>query len=120
MSVRPRPGAEVPELAARVARAATPKGTTGMWLRDRPKGLWSDEDFAGWYPRDGRVVVRDSATGVDLGRERDHVSVATMSSSTAPISNRTLLEAPPASASSIPARMVPRRIKPEILCHKLA
>jgi transposase len=25
-----------------------------MWVRDRLEGLWSDEDFAGWYPRDGR------------------------------------------------------------------
>ena len=25
-----------------------------MWIRDRLDGLWSDEDFADWYPRDGR------------------------------------------------------------------
>src|SRR5690348_5067149 len=25
-----------------------------MWVRDRLDGLWEDEDFAGWYPRDGR------------------------------------------------------------------
>jgi transposase len=25
-----------------------------MWVRDRLDGLWSDEDFAAWYPRDGR------------------------------------------------------------------
>jgi hypothetical protein len=25
-----------------------------MWLRDRLDGLWQDEDFAGWYSRDGR------------------------------------------------------------------
>jgi hypothetical protein len=25
-----------------------------MWVHDRPGGLWSDEDFAGWYRRDGR------------------------------------------------------------------
>ncbi|WP_307825289.1 transposase [Streptomyces sp. M2CJ-2] len=23
-------------------------------MRDRLDGLWHDEDFAGWYPRDGR------------------------------------------------------------------
>src|SRR5512139_991232 len=44
MSVRPRPGTEVPELTARVARAANLKGTTAMWVRDRLEGLWSDED----------------------------------------------------------------------------
>ena len=25
-----------------------------MWVRDRLEGLWCDEDFADWYPRDGR------------------------------------------------------------------
>ena len=25
-----------------------------MWVRDRLDGLWPDEDFAGWYPRDRR------------------------------------------------------------------
>ncbi|GAA2974311.1 hypothetical protein GCM10010446_68260 [Streptomyces enissocaesilis] len=54
MSVRPRPGAEIPEPTARVARAANPKGTAAMWVRDRLDGLWSDEDFIAWYPRDGR------------------------------------------------------------------
>jgi hypothetical protein len=54
MSIRPRLGVEVPELTARVARASNPGGTTAMWVRDRLGGLWEDEDFAGWYPRDGR------------------------------------------------------------------
>ena len=54
MSVRPRLGVEVQELTARVARASNPAGTTAMWVRDRLDGLWEDEDFAGWYPRDGR------------------------------------------------------------------
>src|SRR5579871_1859249 len=54
MSIRPRLGVEVPELTARVARASNPAGTTAMWVRDRLDGLWDDEDFAGWYPRDGR------------------------------------------------------------------
>jgi transposase len=41
-------------LTAQVARASNPDGTTAMWVRDRLDGLWSDEDFVGWYPRDGR------------------------------------------------------------------
>ena len=57
MSIRPRPGAEVPELTARVARASNPAGTTAMWVRDRLDGLWADEDFASWYPRDGRPGI---------------------------------------------------------------
>jgi transposase len=28
-----------------------------MWVRDRLDGLWGDEDFAAWYPRDGRVGI---------------------------------------------------------------
>ena len=54
MPVRPRLGAGVPELTARVARAGNPAGTTAMWVRDRLDGLWADEDLASWYPRDGR------------------------------------------------------------------
>lgn len=41
-------------MTAQVARASNPGGTTAMWVRDRLDGLWSDEDFVGWYPRDGR------------------------------------------------------------------
>ncbi len=57
MSIRPRLGVEVPELTAQVARASNPSGTTAMWVRDRLDGLWADEDFAGWYPRDGRPGI---------------------------------------------------------------
>ncbi|WP_433462766.1 IS1182 family transposase [Spirillospora sp. CA-128828] len=57
MSVRPRSGVEIPELTARVARASNPKGTAAMWVRDRLDGLWSDEDFVAWYPRDGRAGI---------------------------------------------------------------
>ncbi|MEY9872855.1 transposase [Streptacidiphilus sp. MAP12-33] len=54
MSIRPSSGRQVPELTARVARASNPNGTPAMWIRDRLDGLWGDEDFAQWYPRDGR------------------------------------------------------------------
>jgi len=57
MSIRPRLGVGVPELTARVARASNPAGTAAMWVRDRLDGLWADEDFAGWYPRDGRPGI---------------------------------------------------------------
>jgi hypothetical protein len=57
MSIRPRRGAGVPELTARVARASYPAGTTAMQLRDRLDGLREDGDFAGWYPRDGRPGI---------------------------------------------------------------
>jgi hypothetical protein len=44
-------------MTARMARASNPAGTTAMWVRDRLDGLWDDEDFAGWYPRDGRPGI---------------------------------------------------------------
>ncbi|WP_202970668.1 transposase [Saccharothrix sp. ALI-22-I] len=49
-----RSAVEVPELTARMARASNPGGTTAMWVRDRLRGLWRDEDFADCYSRNGR------------------------------------------------------------------
>ncbi|MFJ8023622.1 transposase [Streptomyces sp. NPDC096311] len=57
MSLRPRSGEQVPSLTAQIARASNPDGTTAMWVRDRLDGLWRDEDFAGWYPRDRRTGI---------------------------------------------------------------
>lgn len=54
MSLRPCSGEQVPPLTAQVARASNPGGTTAIWVRDRLDGLWCDEDFVDWYPRDGR------------------------------------------------------------------
>jgi hypothetical protein len=54
LSFRPRSGEQVPPLTAQVARASNPGGTTAIWVRDRLDGLWCDEDFADWYPRDER------------------------------------------------------------------
>ncbi|MET8221695.1 transposase [Streptomyces hirsutus] len=54
LSLRPRSGEHVPPLTAQIARASNPDGTAAMWVRDRLDGLWRDEDFADWYPRDGR------------------------------------------------------------------
>jgi transposase len=54
LSVRPRCAVQVPSLTAQVARASNPGGTTAMWVKDRLNGLWGDENFLDWYPRDGR------------------------------------------------------------------
>lgn len=54
LSVRPRSAEQVPSLTAQVARASNPCGTTAMWVKDRLNGLWGDEDFLDWYPRDVR------------------------------------------------------------------
>ncbi|MFC9331313.1 hypothetical protein [Kitasatospora sp. NPDC057015] len=60
MSVRPRPGAEVPELTARMARARTPGDTTALWVRDHLDGLWSDEDFADREVTPGLTLLANS------------------------------------------------------------
>src|SRR5258708_22843481 len=57
MPAGPRLGAEVPAATAQVARVSNHAGRTAMWVRDRLDGLWEDEDFAGWYPRDGRPGI---------------------------------------------------------------
>ncbi|MEU8845246.1 transposase [Streptomyces sp. NPDC048564] len=54
LSLRPRSDEHVPPLTVQVARASNPGGTTAIWVRDRLDGLWCDEYFADWYPRDGR------------------------------------------------------------------
>ena len=69
MSIRPRLGVEVPELTARVARASNPAGTTAMWVRDRPGGLWDDEDFAG-DPGDERGPVDVGSAGRGNGEHK--------------------------------------------------
>ncbi len=55
--MRAKAGAVIPAMTVRVARASNPKGTVAMWVRDRLDGLWSDADFAAWYPRDGRPGI---------------------------------------------------------------
>ncbi|WP_391858696.1 transposase [Streptomyces rugosispiralis] len=47
-------GRVVPPLTVRMARASDPPGTAAMWARDRLDELFVDEDFADWYPADGR------------------------------------------------------------------
>jgi hypothetical protein len=60
MSVQPRPWPEVVEQTAAVARAAFPKGTLVMQVRDELPGLFADEHL----PR--RLVC-----GASLGSLRD-------------------------------------------------
>ncbi|WP_381803922.1 transposase [Streptomyces niveus] len=57
MSLRPRSGEHVPSLTTQIARASNPVGTTAIWVRDRLDGRWRDENFTGWYPRDGRPGI---------------------------------------------------------------
>jgi hypothetical protein len=50
MCLHPRPVDPVPEETARVARAAFPKGTTYMTMRDTLGAIFEDEDFAHLFP----------------------------------------------------------------------
>ena len=54
MSMQPRPWPEVPQLTARVARAAFPKGSLAMRVRDELGPLFADAQFAQAFGRRGR------------------------------------------------------------------
>jgi transposase len=54
MSLGHNSGKGIPVQTARIAWASNPRGTPAMWVRDRLEGLFTDEDFADWYPADGR------------------------------------------------------------------
>jgi transposase len=54
VSLKPRPIPDVPELTARVARAAFPKGNPYLRLRDDLGTVFRDGDFADLYPRRGQ------------------------------------------------------------------
>lgn len=54
MSLRSTGSCEVPELTARVARAAFPKGCTAMRMRDVLGPVFTDDQFAGLFSARGR------------------------------------------------------------------
>ncbi|MCG7207358.1 transposase [Streptomyces arenae] len=54
MAMGSGPGGLIPPWTVRMARASNPHGTAAMWVRDRLDGLFTDKDFACWYPVDGR------------------------------------------------------------------
>ncbi len=55
--MRPQPIGPVPEDTARVARAAFPKGTTYVRMRDVLGAIYKDEDFAGVFEVRGRPAI---------------------------------------------------------------
>ena len=57
MCLHPRPVDPVPEETARVARAAFPKGTPYMAMRDALGAIFEDEDFAALFPRRGQPAM---------------------------------------------------------------
>ena len=56
MSLRPAPIGPVPEATARVARAAFPKGSAYLRLRDTLGTIYTDADFAALFPRRGQAA----------------------------------------------------------------
>ena len=56
MTLHPQSLPPIPEETARVARAAFPKGSLYMRLRDTVGVFFTDEDFAALYPRCGRLA----------------------------------------------------------------
>jgi len=57
MSLRLEPIGEIPGETVRVARAAFPKGTVVMRLRDEFSALYQDEDFRNLYPTRGQPAL---------------------------------------------------------------
>ena len=57
MSLHPDPIGEIPAETARVARAAFPKGTLAMRLREEFDVLYRDEDFRALYPSRGQPAL---------------------------------------------------------------
>jgi transposase len=60
MSLRPVPWPEVPELTARVARQAFPKGSLPMRFRDELGPVFQDSDFIGTFGVRGRPGIAPS------------------------------------------------------------
>jgi transposase len=54
MSMNPQAMGSIPEETVRIARAACPKGTLAMRLREALGELYQDEQFVGLYPVEGQ------------------------------------------------------------------
>jgi transposase len=54
MCLHPEPIGEIPPETIRIARAAFPKGTVVMRLRDEVSELYRGEDFGRFYPKRGQ------------------------------------------------------------------
>ena len=57
MTMYPQAIGPIPEETARIARAANPKGTLAMWLRDELGAIYRDEEFADLYPERGQPAL---------------------------------------------------------------
>lgn len=57
MSLKPEPIPPVPPATERVAKAAFPKGSTFIRMRDELGTLYTDELFAPFFPADGQPAL---------------------------------------------------------------
>ncbi len=57
MTMFPQAIGAIPAETARIARAANPKGTLAMWLRDELGAIYTDEEFADLYPERGQPAL---------------------------------------------------------------
>ncbi|MFF3908860.1 hypothetical protein ACFYZJ_23435 [Streptomyces sp. NPDC001848] len=62
MSMRPVAPGEVPGKTARVARAAFPKGSLAIRVRDELGPLFTDDQFSGLFPSQADREAADTAT----------------------------------------------------------
>ncbi len=57
MSLKPEPIGPIPQVTARVAKAACPKGSTSIQMRDVLGVLFQDEMFTDLFPPDGQPAL---------------------------------------------------------------
>ena len=57
MTMYPHEIGAIPEETARIARAANPKGSLAMWLRDELGAIYRDEEFVDLYPERGQPAI---------------------------------------------------------------
>jgi transposase len=58
----------IPEITAKVVKAAFPKGNKYMRLRDELGVFYQDEEFADLYPNKGPSVANKNMTSIWLGQ----------------------------------------------------
>ena len=66
MSFKPRAIGPIPEEAARIARAAYPKGNIYLQLRDTLGTIYEDDQFADLFPRRGQPAETRLSAGTGL------------------------------------------------------
>jgi transposase len=73
MSLKPQAVDPVPQETARVARAAYPKGNVYMQMRDVLGSIYTDEDFADLFPKDGQPAEAPWRLALVHGRANPRV-----------------------------------------------